>query len=76
VLNCGHMFHEDCVKEWMTRARLARCPICRSGLASPRVDSVGSNSQPLHQSLGDTSAVPEEIDCPQTQNNNDPRYIV
>ena len=33
VLSCGHMFHEDCVKEWMSRARFARCPLCRSGLS-------------------------------------------
>lgn len=35
LLNCGHMFHEDCIKEWMTRARFARCPLCRSGLNTP-----------------------------------------
>lgn len=36
VLNCGHKFHESCVKDWMTRARFARCPLCRSGLSTPR----------------------------------------
>jgi hypothetical protein len=35
ILNCGHKFHENCVKEWMSRARFARCPLCRAGLASP-----------------------------------------
>ena len=34
ILNCGHKFHENCVKEWMSRARFARCPLCRAGLTS------------------------------------------
>jgi hypothetical protein len=32
ILNCGHMFHETCVSQWMSRARFARCPLCRSGI--------------------------------------------
>jgi hypothetical protein len=35
VLNCGHLYHEDCVKEWMARARFPRCPLCREGLTTP-----------------------------------------
>ena len=58
LLNCGHAFHENCVKEWMTRARLARCPLCRSGLASsPRarvVQPAGDNS-PLPNPSCETS---------------------
>ena len=55
LLNCGHAFHENCVKEWMTRARLARCPLCRSGLAStPRSHNPqpsGDNNPLPYQSL-------------------------
>jgi hypothetical protein len=35
ILNCGHRFHEDCLNAWMSRARFARCPLCRSGLTTP-----------------------------------------
>ena len=61
VLNCGHMFHEDCVKEWMSRARFARCPLCRSGLG---------NSSPagrfgIEQPSGDVTPLERrESDCP------------
>jgi len=68
VLNCGHMFHEDCVKEWMTRARLARCPLCRSGLAA----SVPHGG--LTQPQGDNRPLPIE-ECP-TSPNSLSRYIV
>ncbi len=60
VLNCGHVFHENCVKEWMTRARLARCPLCRSGLAS----SPQSNVQ---QPVGDNQPLPNPTCEPSLQ---------
>ena len=47
MLNCGHRFHENCIKDWMTRARFARCPLCRSGLSTPR--------PPIHQ--GDAAEI-------------------
>jgi hypothetical protein len=37
ILQCGHKFHEQCISSWMTRARFARCPLCRSGLTTPQV---------------------------------------
>ena len=58
LLNCGHAFHENCVKEWMTRARLARCPLCRSGLASsPRnyVQQPAGDTNPLANPSCETS---------------------
>eukprot|EP00929_Paragymnodinium_shiwhaense_P027416 TRINITY_DN16098_c0_g1_i2.p1 TRINITY_DN16098_c0_g1~~TRINITY_DN16098_c0_g1_i2.p1 ORF type:complete len:296 (-),score=40.26 TRINITY_DN16098_c0_g1_i2:222-1109(-) len=30
VLRCGHMFHEECLVEWLKRGR--RCPLCRLDL--------------------------------------------
>lgn len=32
ILNCGHMFHDSCVNQWVSRARFARCPLCRTGI--------------------------------------------
>jgi hypothetical protein len=46
VLPCGHKFHENCVKEWMTRARFARCPLCRGGLSTPLQASPGDQVTP------------------------------
>jgi hypothetical protein len=48
VLHCGHKFHEQCITGWMTRARFARCPLCRSGLSTPR----------LEQPTGDVASEP------------------
>lgn len=50
VLNCGHKFHETCVTSWMTRARFARCPLCRSGLNTPRLRQTGGDhgSDPIN----------------------------
>lgn len=44
VLNCGHRFHEQCISSWMTRARFARCPLCRTGLSTPRVEPSNGDS--------------------------------
>ena len=46
ILNCGHKFHEGCVKEWMGRARLARCPLCRSGLGTGPLAPEGDTGSP------------------------------
>ena len=27
IINCGHMFHKDCIKEWINTNK--SCPICR-----------------------------------------------
>ena len=45
MLNCGHLYHEGCVKEWLRRARFARCPLCRTGLdAAPSTDEANPNT--------------------------------
>ena len=31
IRGCGHMFHADCLKEWMQRS--STCPICRGPIA-------------------------------------------
>jgi hypothetical protein len=50
VLNCGHKFHENCISTWVTRARFARCPLCRSGLTTPPVQRAPGDiaSDPVH----------------------------
>lgn len=48
VLPCEHKFHEHCISGWMARARFARCPLCRSGLTTPR----------LEQAAGDVASDP------------------
>ena len=58
LLFCGHMFHENCIKEWMTRARLARCPLCRSGLNTPGLPQpAGDESSPNHADADDVPPV-------------------
>ncbi|KAF4758953.1 hypothetical protein FOZ63_012352 [Perkinsus olseni] len=32
VLHCGHLFHEDCVRKWISLAHVPACPLCRSHL--------------------------------------------
>eukprot|EP01046_Picozoa_sp_COSAG06_P037471 COSAG06_NODE_4232_length_4446_cov_9.610076_6_plen_348_part_00 len=34
VLKCGHHFHEDCIKQWLTRSSI--CPVCRAPAARKR----------------------------------------
>ena len=29
-LNCGHLYHKDCVKDWLRRE--LSCPVCRSNI--------------------------------------------
>ena len=31
ILKCGHLFHESCIKTWITPER-QNCPNCRSGI--------------------------------------------
>lgn len=58
LLNCGHMFHEGCVKEWMTRARFARCPLCRSGLNTPEIpQSAGDETGAIDITVEETPPV-------------------
>ena len=34
VLRCSHCFHEECVKQWLTRSSI--CPVCRAPAARKR----------------------------------------
>lgn len=33
-LACGHRFHRDCVRKWLSRAPVACCPLCKAPVAS------------------------------------------
>ncbi|KAF4674598.1 hypothetical protein FOL47_008989 [Perkinsus chesapeaki] len=35
VLQCGHLFHEDCARKWMSVAHVPVCPLCRHSLLAP-----------------------------------------
>ena len=51
--NCGHLFHEDCIKKWDCYS----CPICRTSvdvnrrgiLTGEALDQVGLTAVPAHQ---------------------------
>ncbi len=36
VLSCGHLFHADCLKEWIKRRNA--CPLCQTQVAEERAD--------------------------------------
>mmetsp|Transcript_10152 Transcript_10152/g.31061 ORF Transcript_10152/g.31061 Transcript_10152/m.31061 type:complete len:185 (+) Transcript_10152:135-689(+) len=40
-LNCGHLFHFDCICKWLQVARLPTCPCCKD-----KVIIQGANSRP------------------------------
>lgn len=41
VLNCSHIFHVDCLREWMLRRNA--CPLCQTEICTPRPAENGNN---------------------------------
>ncbi|EER18417.1 conserved hypothetical protein [Perkinsus marinus ATCC 50983] len=53
-LECGHVFHEDCLFKWFLRSGNAQCPLCRYNLEDesnplppPPLDSLQSEDGPI-----------------------------
>ena len=34
IVNCGHLFHRECINEWVMVGKGERCPNCRGGIIS------------------------------------------
>lgn len=43
VTVCGHIFHSECLKQWV--ARKNQCPLCKAAIASPRPARSGAEEE-------------------------------
>jgi hypothetical protein len=48
VPGCGHLFHPDCLKEWVKTDTQMRCPVCRYDI----LDGVGTDNQLAGEGAG------------------------
>jgi hypothetical protein len=40
VLECGHVFHTDCIIQWVVYGNNSTCPICRKTVSEPDIDAM------------------------------------
>lgn len=40
TLACGHAFHADCIKLWITKQTSVRCPLCRSQMSDKHAAAI------------------------------------
>ncbi len=48
-LDCGHIFCEECISEWLERDRT--CPMCRANVKPPGLHSYGDGATSLLPSV-------------------------
>jgi hypothetical protein len=64
ALECGHVFHDPCVSEWLRAKRPAACPMCRARTRGARalvgvenqLDSAGCDESSLAVALAERDA--------------------
>jgi len=62
ALKCSHIFHVECLKEWLKRGRNV-CPLCmQTDVAAAQYDTVAASEQASTQATTDGGDVDEDND--------------
>ena len=74
ILPCSHLFHADCLQQWITRKNA--CPLCQTELATSRpsteVEDEGSSPAPLEDEEGESSERNSTSNANENRGNNNP----
>lgn len=54
LINCGHMFHRDCIDRWFREHVV--CPVCRADIRTAPVPAAPTAHTPSNQSLAESVA--------------------
>lgn len=79
-LNCNHLFHMSCLRQWLERMNYQNdqcCPICRAPLYGeiqpqpPQQQQPNNNNQPIQPVEPANNIQPANIQLPANDNNNE-----
>lgn len=55
TLDCGHVYHENCVKGWMMTSYSAKCQACRAEISNKHADESANDAAPVAGTDADTN---------------------